>query len=267
MSQENTTKQETTIQETINKLDVKDCIDDPFTAKELNIKEFDLPGIGQDAKNQQSQFLENQQFKTQNQDLKWRIRMLEQGLTHLGQALIIVSNRAEVLFASSAADLLLKKQQGLIMVGRHLNAELIPDNIRLQKAISSAIDNNLTQDNSISIYIHRDQQPRPYCLSFSRMPKQLDERRDGFNVLILIKDLSLNFEYWADRLAAMFGLSRREVECVILLTERRNTTEVSDVMNISPETVRQYIKNIFKKMDVQKQHELVSLALDYRRNR
>ena len=210
---------------------------------------------------------DNEFLKNQNQDLKWRIKMLEQGLAHLGQALIIVSNRAEVLFASKAAELLLKKQQGLIMVDRHLNAELTPDNIRLQKAIATAIDNNLSQENSISIYVHRDQQPRPYCLSFSRMPKQLDERRDGFNVLILVKDLSLNFEFWADRLGAMFGLSRREVECVILLTERRNTIEVSEVMNISTETVRQYIKNIFKKMDVQKQHELVSLALDYRRNR
>lgn len=222
---------------------------------------------GQAENSHDNLIINNQHLKDQNQELKWRIIMLEQGLAHLGQALIIVSNRAEVLFASKAAELLLKKQQGLIMEGKHLNAELSPDNIRLQKAIGCAIDNNQSQDNTMSIYIHRDQQPRPYCLSFSRMPKQLDERRGGFNVMILVKDLSLNFEHWADRLAAMFGLSRREVECVILLTERRNTNEVSDVMNISPETVRQYIKNIFKKMNVQKQHELVSLALDYRRNR
>ena len=255
--------QETTKLETA----VKDCVDAYSNIRNKISEKNGLVDTDSSNETQEIQLLEYQHLKNQNQELKWRITMLEQGLTHLGQALIIVSNRAEVLFASKAAELLLKKQQGLIMVDKHLNAELTPDNIRLQKAITSAIDNNLSQDNSISIYIHRDQQPRPYCLSFSRMPKQLDERRDGFNVLILVKDLSLNFEYWADRLAAKFGLSRREVECVILLTERRNTTEVSDVMSISPETVRQYIKNIFKKMDVQKQHELVSLALDYRRNR
>lgn len=226
----------------------------------------------QDTYNNENHHLDNHSLQNltpenHNQDLNWRIKMLEQGLAHLGQALLIVSSRAEVLFASNAAEILLKKQHGLIMIDRQLTAELKPDNIRLQNAVRTAIDANHTQDNSISIYIHRNQHPRPYYLSLSRMQKQVDERREGYHVLILVKDLSLNFEYWTDRLSAMFNLSRREVECVILLTERRSAAEVSEVMNISTETVRQYIKNIFKKMDVQKQHELVSLALEYRRNR
>ncbi|PPD56165.1 MAG: helix-turn-helix transcriptional regulator [Methylotenera sp.] len=202
-----------------------------------------------------------------NHDNSWRIKMLEQGLAHLGQALVIVSSRAEVLFASHAAEILLKNQNGLAVINQQLTAELPPDNVRLQNAINTAIDAQHTQDNSISIYIHRNQHPRPYYLSISRMQKQADERRDGHSVMILIKDLSLNYEFWTERLSAEFGLSRREVECVVLLTERRSAKEVSEVMNISTETVRQYIKNVFKKMDVQKQHELVSLALEYRRNR
>lgn len=202
-----------------------------------------------------------------NQDDSWRINMLEQGLAHLGQALIIVSSRAEVLFASSAAELLLNKQHGLRVVEQKLTADMAPDDIRLQNAISTAIDANHTQENSISIYVHRNQHPRPYYLSISRMQKQEKERRDGHTVMILVKDLSLNYEYWTDRLSAVFNLSRREVECVVLLTERRSTSEVSEVMGIGTETVRQYIKSVFKKMDVQKQHELVSLALEYRRNR
>ncbi len=202
-----------------------------------------------------------------NQDDSWRIKMLEQGLAHLGQALIIVSSRAEVLFASTAAEVLFKKQHGLSVINQQLIADLQPDNTRLQDAIGTAIDANHTQENSISIYVHRSQHPKPYYLSISRMQKQEDERRDGHTVMILVKDLSLNYEYWTDRLSAEFNLSRREVECVVLLTERRSTAEVSEVMDISTETVRQYIKNVFKKMDVQKQHELVSLALEYRRNR
>lgn len=202
-----------------------------------------------------------------DQDISWRIKMLEQGLAHLGQALIIVSSRAEVLFASNAAEILLNKQNGLRVVNQQLTAELIPDNLRLQNTINVAIDAQHTQENAISIYIHRNQHPRPYYLSISRMQKQADERRDGHSVLILVKDLSLTYEFWTERLSAEFNLSRREVECVVLLTERRSTKEVSEVMGISTETVRQYIKNAFKKMDVQKQHELVSLALEYRRNR
>lgn len=197
----------------------------------------------------------------------WREKILEQGLAQLGQAMLIVSGRAEVLFASMAAEQLLANQNGLKVVDNHLLAELTPDNVRLQKAIVSVISSKNLQQNTISLYIHRKQQPRPYHLSVSRMTRQINERRDGYSALILIKDLNLNYDHWSDRLKEEFHLSPREIECVVLLTERRDVLEIAEVMEVCVETVRQYVKNAFKKMDVQKQHELVSLALEYRRNR
>jgi DNA-binding CsgD family transcriptional regulator len=101
----------------------------------------------------------------------------------------------------------------------------------------------------------------------TRLLKPGEERREGHSVFILIKDLNQNIERWANRLKSSFDLSPREIECVVLLTERRDVEEIAAVMEISIETVRQYIKSMFKKMDVRKQHELVSLALEYRRNR
>lgn len=197
----------------------------------------------------------------------WREKILEQDLAQLGQAMLIVSGRAEVLFASIAAEQLLTNQNGLKVVDNHLLAELPPDNVRLQKAIVSVISSKNLQQNTISLYIHRKQQPKPYHLSVSRMTRQINERRDGYSALILIKDLNLNYDHWSDRLKEEFHLSPREIECVVLLTERRDVLEIAEVMEVCVETVRQYVKNAFKKMDVQKQHELVSLALEYRRNR
>jgi DNA-binding NarL/FixJ family response regulator len=52
-----------------------------------------------------------------------------------------------------------------------------------------------------------------------------------------------------------------------LLTEGRNIKEISTVMSIAEDTARQYLKNCFKKMEVNKQHELVCLALDSLRKR
>ena len=197
----------------------------------------------------------------------WRARVLEQGLAHLGQALLIVSSRGQVLFASEAAEILLASKSGLSLLSRKLVAELEPDNFRLQRAIQAVIEAHHPHENPIGVYIHRSQHPRPYYLAVSRLSKQDDERRDGHNALILIKDLSLNFEHWAGRLKGEFDLCPREIECVVLLTERRSVNEVSEVMGICKETVRQYIKSAFKKTGVRKQHELVSLALEYRRNR
>lgn len=197
----------------------------------------------------------------------WREKILEQGLTQLGIAVMILSGRGEVLYASKATLDLLANQNGLKVIGNHLIADLAPDNARLQKAIGTAVDPQHQQPNAVSLYVHRNQQPKPYHLSVSRMHNQESERRESHNVLLLIKDLNLNYDHWTDRLKEEFNLSPREIECVILLTERREVRELAEVMEVSIETIRQFIKNIFKKMDVQKQHELVSLALEYRRNR
>jgi DNA-binding CsgD family transcriptional regulator len=204
---------------------------------------------------------------TENQQHSWRERILEQGLTQLGLAVMILSGRGEVLYATKAAKDLLANQNGLKIVDNHLIADLAPDNVRLQKAIATAIDPQQLQPTAVSLYVHRDLQPKPYHLSVSRMSNQEGERRENHNVLLLIKDLNLNYDHWAERLKEAFNLSPREMECVILLTERRDVHELAEVMEVSIETIRQYIKNTFKKMDVQKQHELVSLALEYRRNR
>lgn len=197
----------------------------------------------------------------------WHLKILEQGFMQLGQALVIVTNRGFIEFVSAAANKFLDTKSGLSIIHNHLVAELAPDNHRLQNAIDTVIDVKTTRDHSVGIYIHRTQHPKPYYLTVSRMSKQLDDRRDGHNALILIKDLEQNYESWASRLKEEFALSPREIECVVLLTERRDVAEVAQVMDVCKETVRQYVKNTFKKMDVQKQHELVSLALEYRRNR
>ena len=197
----------------------------------------------------------------------WHLKILKQGFMQLGQALVIVTNRGLIEFVSAAANKFLETKSGLSIDHNHLVAELVPDNLRLQNAIDTVIDVKTTRDHSVGIYIHRTQHPKPYYLTVSRMPKQPDDRRDGHNALILIKDLEQNYESWASRLKEEFALSPREIECVVLLTERRDVSEVAQVMNVCIETIRQYIKSTFKKMDVQKQHELVSLALEYRRNR
>jgi len=197
---------------------------------------------------------------------QWQARLLEQGIAQLGQAMMIVSCRGEVIFSSKTADEIIKNQLGLSVLGGKLMAELEPDNLRLQEAIQTAIKEE-DEAKSVGVYIHRNGCVRPIYLTISRMLKAEQERRHGHHVLILIKDLNLNQTFWADRLKEEYKLSVREMQCVTLLSEGRELKDVAELMEIGIETVRQYMKNIYKKMGVHKQHELVSLALEYRRNR
>ena len=201
-----------------------------------------------------------------NANMHWQAMLLKQGIAQLGQAMLIVSCRGEIIFSSKTADEIITNQLGLSVQDGKLMAELEPDNLRLQEAIQTAIKE---EDNtkSVGVYIHRNGSIRPIYLTISRMLKAEQERRHGHHVLILIKDLNLNQAFWADRLKEEYKLSVREMQCVSLLSEGRELKDVAELMEIGIETVRQYMKNIYKKMGVHKQHELVSLALEYRRNR
>lgn len=201
-----------------------------------------------------------------NQQL-WQAKLLEQGIEQLGQAMLIVSSRGEVLFSSKAAEAILAADRGLRLQNSKLVADIAKDNHRLQQVLDTAIQEQTNVGNVFNLYVHRHDYVRPISLTISKMVKTEVERRQGHHVLILIKDLNLNQEFWADRLRVEYRLSPREMQCVTLLSEGRDLKDIAELMAIGIETVRQYVKNIYKKMGVHKQHELVSLALEYRRNR
>lgn len=196
----------------------------------------------------------------------WQAKLLEQGLEQLGQAILMVSCRGEVAFSSKAADAILVANRGLTLREGKLQADIAADDRRLQEALHSAIQEDGTC-NLFNVYIHRSDYVRPISLTISKMLRSEEERRQGCHALVMIKDLNLNQEFWADRLKEEYHLSPREVQCVSLVSEGRDLKDVAELMEIGIETVRQYMKNIYKKMGVHKQHELVSLALEYRRNR
>ncbi len=201
-----------------------------------------------------------------NQQL-WQAKLLEQGIEQLGQAMLIVSSRGDVLFSSKAAEAILAADRGLRLQNNRLIADIAIDNQRLQQVLDAAIQEQTNVGNVFNLYVHRHDYVRPISLTISKMVKSEVERRQGYHVLILIKDLNLNQEFWADRLRVEYRLSPREMQCVTLLSEGRDLKDIAELMAIGIETVRQYVKNIYKKMGVHKQHELVSLALEYRRNR
>lgn len=56
-------------------------------------------------------------------------------------------------------------------------------------------------------------------------------------------------------------LTSRELEVVQLVAEGHSTTEIADLMSISPNTAGRHLANIMKKLDVHNRVELVRLAI------
>lgn len=200
-------------------------------------------------------------------DLKRRVSVLEQGLSQLGQGIILLSRRGQVLFITDVADEMVRKHDGLMIKDGILTGVLEQDDSRLQQMREVALRSTTQKQTYKSFYIHRNSQQKPYLLLISKMELGTSSTEIDEGVLIIIKDTHANAEYWQERLKSIFGLTNREADFVVLLTEGRNIKEISTVMSIAEDTARQYLKNCFKKMEVNKQHELVCLALDSLRKR
>lgn len=202
-----------------------------------------------------------------NNQNEWQVLLLQQGLDQLGHAVVILSSRQRVMYASKAAQDILSDECGLLIKENRLVATLPVDQERLTAALSKMINSAENAPNYLNVYIHRDATSRPLELSLSKMPKSADDRREGHYVLIAMKDLNLDQMHWLDRLREKYQLTPREVECVALLAEGKESLDIANIMSIGKETVRHHMKSAYKKMGVHKQHELVSLALEHRRNR
>jgi DNA-binding CsgD family transcriptional regulator len=200
-------------------------------------------------------------------DLQKRVSVLEQGLSQLGQGIILLSKSGQVLFSTDVANEMLVMGDGLTVSDGALVGVLKQDNERLQQMREVILQGAASENNYKSFYIHRNNQQKPYLLLISKMNLDASLTKASEGVLIIIKDTHANTEHWQVRLKSIFGLTNREADFVVLLTEGRNIKEISIVMSIAEDTARQYLKNCFKKMEVNKQHELVCLALDSLRKR
>lgn len=198
---------------------------------------------------------------------EWAASILEQSLSRLGQGIILLSNESKVLFLSELARDSLLKNDGLLLHQDKLVALSELANVRLQELIALTISHSLSSKTYTSIYIQRKENLKPYLLLINKI--QLGTNAETFEevILILIKDTHANAIHWHERLRSKYNLTNREARLTVLMTEGRNIKEISVVMDIAEATSRQYLKNCYKKMKVQKQHELVCLALDCSRKR
>ncbi len=213
-----------------------------------------------------------------NQHLECRIEVLEQALSQLGQGILLLSKFGDVLFATNVAQKMIDQNDGLAVCEGKLVADLPQDSERLKSMLAGVAAESVQDKNYKNFYIHRKDSVRPYLLFISKMGMASKEdsisevnasqdKSSEDNILIVIKDIQANTSHWLDRLKAKYGLTNREADFAVLLTEGRSIKEIGMVMDIAEDTARQYLKNCFKKMEVQKQHELVCLALDYSRKR
>jgi DNA-binding CsgD family transcriptional regulator len=90
----------------------------------------------------------------------------------------------------------------------------------------------------------------------SRLPRR-ETRADA--VVVLMQPIGTESEILVDDLSSYYSLSRREHEVLQLLVEGATTVTIADRLGISPHTVRDHLKHLYRKTGTSSRSELLGL--------
>jgi len=189
----------------------------------------------------------------------------------LPTGILLTDSAGEVTFINQAAKGILDSNDGLKLKKRSRTpglGQLIAVNTLAQRVLLAALHSTLTRDPygtehfSDSVIIPRSSGKAAYALQFSALGRQ-NEFGTGstFSAIIFVTDSAQQVEVDSVLLENAYNLTPAEARVAIALLECSSVQEVADYFNISPNTVRTHLKQIYAKLGVDTRVRFVKLML------
>lgn len=195
-----------------------------------------------------------------------RAQHLALALDSMGQPLIVLCCKGEILHASPQATHILAENDGLLAANARLCASMDTDNTKLQAVLTSLFRGS--HPGKPELLVHRPSGKTPYKIRISTFRMAEDSAMKNMHgALLLIHDAHANHAAWQQRLRERFKLTPRECECAVMLADGCNLPEIAERMSISTQTLRQHIKHAMQKTGTHKQHELAGIVMQMHRKR
>lgn len=174
-----------------------------------------------------------------------------QALDRLALGVVVVDEAGVVVFTNQRGGALLAARDGLSLdSGGVCRAERRADS----EALAAARREAIAQQESVALSIERSEATTPLRLVV--MPFD-----DANRVLLFITDPDEPAPLSADLIGQMFGLTRSEARLTAALAGGLDLAEAAETCAITKTTARSYLKQIFQKVGVSRQAELVQAVL------
>lgn len=179
-------------------------------------------------------------------------------LNELNLGVLLVGADGQVAAANGVAKSMLKSCQSLMLTNGRLGAKRAADNARFQKALRET--GRMDQSAGRAIVIESDEGNGTLLIRFIRLGESVRLRglRDPC-MTIFISDTSLHNAPNPVPLQQMYGLTPLEADIVSLICAGMCPKEVATKLDITTNTVRSYLKSIFRKMGVHRQADLIRI--------
>ena len=180
---------------------------------------------------------------------------LLEGLPH---GAVLLDGSGRVLLANAAAERIFTAHDGLDVVRDRLVAARSTDSWALRRLAAAATSSEGTRGGWLQL-------PRPsgkpgYALFAA--PLVTDEALPGARrpaAVIAIFDPDARPGLAPETLQILYDVSRKEAEVAVLLAAGQDIGTIGASLGIATDTVRTHVKNLFRKMEVNRQQDLVSI--------
>lgn len=192
-------------------------------------------------------------------------RRAEETLNLLSTGMALVDRDCRLLLANSSASRLFDFADGLTLshgrIGAARRAQVEQLRDLVDRACAGRDEDGVERTLTGVMTIDRDDDVRP--LSIMVAPVQLGDASAASSrvAAIFIRDLEVRQSVPPEVLGKLFGLTPAEARVVVELVKGKRPQEVADDLNVSLNTVRNQLKQIFSKTNTGRQSELISLVL------
>jgi DNA-binding CsgD family transcriptional regulator len=181
--------------------------------------------------------------------------VLRAALDSTSISVLLFDSNGDIMYANSPADNLLSLQTEDELLVETEGHACVP----LFSVLASVVDRVVRSDEDEPAWQGTLQSPggRVLACEVTRLPKV--EFLPG-TVLVLLQYLVSEPARRLDAFCSTHNLSPREKEVVKLLVEGLTTTAMADRLGISPHTVRDHLKNLYRKTATRSRGELLGLV-------
>lgn len=192
-------------------------------------------------------------------------RRAEETLNLLSTGMALVDRDCRLLLANRSATRLLDIGDGLTLSHGRIGAAGRQQMEQLRDLVDRACSAQERNDAEATfagvMTIDRGDAVRPLSIMVAPVHPGAEAEGDSQIAAIFIRDLEVRQSVPPEILAKLFGLTPAEARVVVELVKGKRPQEVADDLNVSLNTVRNQLKQIFSKTNTGRQSELISLVL------
>lgn len=189
--------------------------------------------------------------------------LLDDTLSKLAAAVFLLGADGRIVFASEAADKLLRAGDIL----RENNLSLAATNAKAGAALSSAISAALQGDDvlgvrgtAIELSVSPKERWLAHVLPMTEGTRQKAGRPHLAAAAVFVRKASLELQWPLDAIGKLYNLTPGEIRVLQGIVDIGGVPAIAEKQGVSEDTVRTHLKSIFAKTGVKRQADLIKLV-------